>query len=243
MQIHQQRAERQNLQRLVAAPRFKGKIGEAVIGLWRSTQHYPANKVIDATDGVRLITHGWAGWLRYAEDGRRLIFLFLMPGDFIVPGLFEPGCCDLVSLSPMRTVDASTLHGDAQESTPHTASIIADSGRYYRLLLIDHLTRLISGCTTRSLASLLIEFHARSIRAGACEDGRFSLPIGQRVIGRALGRSTVQINKVINQFQVTGLIKVGYDWVDIIEPAALQALAGLTHSVNRPARRSAALAH
>lgn len=240
MQVHQQRAERQNLQRIATGSRFSEAEQAAIVGLWRSARHYPANSVIDAAGGVRLITSGWAGWLRYAHDGRRLIFLFLMPGDFIVPALFEPGCCDLVSLSPMRTVDAYPLHGEASDSK--TAAIIADSGRYYRLLLIDHLTRLTSGCTTRSMANLLTEFHARSINAGMCDNGRFSLPIGQRVIGRALGRSTVQINKIINQFQVNGLIKVGYDWVEMLLPERLQAMAGLAHSIHRPAQFSAALA-
>ena len=38
---------------------------------------------------------------------------------------------------------------------------------------------------------------------------------------------------MINQFQVNGVLKIGYDWVEMREPAALQALAGLTHSVLR----------
>lgn len=189
-----------------------------------------------------MISSGWAGWLRYADDGRKLIFLFLMPGDFIGPGLFEPGCCELVSLSPLRTVDASPLY-DVDAGDLKTAAIIAESSRYYRLLLFDHLTRLTSGCTTRSMANLLTEFHARSIEAGMCDNGRFSLPIGQRVLGRALGRSTVQINKIINQFQVNGFIKVGYDWVEMLLPEKLHAMAGLAHSINRPAQLSAALAH
>ena len=213
----------------------------AILGLWRSACHHPANSVIEAAGGVRLITNGWAGWLRYSDDGRRLIFLFLMPGDFIVPGLFEPGCCDLVSLTPMRTVDASDLHGDAKASTPQSAALIAKSGRFYRLLLIDHLTRLTNGCTKRSVAHLLSEFHVRSMRAGTGDESRFNLPIGQRVLARALGRSTVQVNKVINQFQVSGVLKIGYDFVEVHQPAALQALAGLSHSVSRPARASAAL--
>lgn len=246
MEIRKQRAERSNLQRIVSGTWFGSSLREEeqaeVLGLWRSARHDPANSVMDVTSGVRLITSGWAGWMRYADDGRRLIFLFLMPGDFIVPGLFEPGSCDLVTLSPLRSVDASTLHGDARTVGPQPATIIANSERYYRMLLIDQMTRLTRGCTTRSLASLLMEFHARAVRAGTSDEGRFSLPIGQRVLGRALGRSTVQINKVINQFQVSGLVKVGYDWVEILQPTELRTMAGLAHSVDRPAHLSAAIA-
>ena len=245
LQLHQKRAERGNLERLAAGSRFGMPMAHpeqaAILGLWRSACHHPANSQITAAGGVRLITHGWAGWLRYADDGGRLIFLFLMPGDFIVPGLFEPGCCDLVSLTPMRTVDASVLHGDDKTDTPRSATLIADSGRYYRLLLIDHLTRLTNGCTTRSVAHLLAEFHSRSMRAGTGNETRFSLPIGQRILARALGRSTVQVNKVINQLQVRGILKVGFDWVEVHDPAALKALAGLTHVGAESARASTAL--
>jgi CRP-like cAMP-binding protein len=237
LQIHQQRGERGNLERFVRSIQDGPPDGPelaTILGLWRTTRHDPANAVLSAADGVRLITSGWAGWLRYANDGKRLIFLFLMPGDFIVPSLFEPGCCEVASLTPLRTVDASTLTGESSSLTPKSAAMIARSGRDYRLLLVDHLTRLTIGCTARSVAHLLNEFHERSVRAGWCENGRFSLPIGQRVLARSLGRSTVQINKIINQFQADGLIKVGYDWVDVLKPEALREAAGVTHSVRSP---------
>ena len=199
------------------------------------------NSVLSADAGLRLITSGWAGWLRYAEDGQRSIFLFLMPGDFIVSSLFDPGCCNIVSLTPLRTVDASPLMQEGASTTPKAAAMIARSGRDYRLLLVDHLTRLTMGCTTRSVASLLSEFYDRSLRAGWCENGRFTLPIGQRVLARSLGRSTVQINKIITQFQADGLLKVGYDWVDVLQPEALRKVAGMPRSVRVPSPAGAGL--
>jgi CRP-like cAMP-binding protein len=114
--------------------------------------------------------------------------------------------------------------------------MIAGSRSYYRLLLLDHLARLTLGCTTRGVAHLLTELHARSLRSGACIDGRFSLPIGQRVLASALGRSTVQINKIIKQFQAVGLLAVGYDWLELRDARGLRALAGIGHSALDPAR-------
>ena len=83
------------------------------------------------------------------------------------------------------------------------------------------------GSTTSSVASLLVEFHNRSVQSGASVDGRFDFPIGQRVLASALGRSPVQVNKVMSQFQANGLIKVGYDWIDMLQPEKLTALAGM----------------
>lgn len=245
MQIHQQRAERCNLERLVDRVLFVSAMAAdeqlKIRSLWRTARHDPANTVLPASGGPRLITSGWAAWLRYSQSRRRQIFLFLMPGDFIVPSIFQPEYCDLVTLTPLRTVDAAPLVEDSATLTPQTGALLSGSGRYYRLLMLDHLTRLTIGCTKRSLAHLLIEFHARSLRSGACADGRFSFPIGQRVLASALGRSTVQVNKIINQFQADGLLAVGYDWLKLRDPDGMRALAGMTHSILYPARDVAGL--
>lgn len=243
MQSHQQWAERNNLQRVIDRLQLDAPLAgseQAMIrNLWRSARHQRAHVVL--TDcGPRLITSGWAAVLRYGEGGGRQVFLFLLPGDFIVSPLFRMELCSVASLTPLRTVDASTLLENA-EHTPCSAALIGGCERYYRLLLLDHLTRLTAGCTTRSVAHMLTELHARSVQSGACAEGRFSFPIGQRVLASALGRSTVQINKIIKQFQADGLLSVGYDWLQLNDPERLQMLSGLTHSVLQPARTNAAL--
>jgi hypothetical protein len=246
MQIHQQRAERPNLERLVhRISAHGGQVDDEIAiirSLWRSARHIPANTVLTGENEPQLITSGWAGWLRYDDTGRRQIFLFLMPGDFIIPGLFRLECCDLVSLTPLRTVNAAPLCWPNAPATSITGGVIASCGGYYRLLLLDHLTRLTAGCTTRSVAHLLGELHIRSVRSGACHEGRFSFPIGQRILASALGRSTVQINKIIHQLQHKGLLAVGYDWIELRDPEKLRELGGMTHSLLTPSRALAGLA-
>ena len=232
MHILKQRAERANLQQLTDRASFdrplSGTEEAAIHGLWRSARHHPSNSRIEAGSGLRLITSGWAGWLRCADDGRRLIFLFLMPGDYIVPALFNVHDCNLVCLTPVRTVDASPLAEAGSTATPQSSAMIHRSGQRYRHLLLDHLTRLMMGSTTSSIALLLIELHERSVQSGACVNGRFSLPIGQRMLAASLGRSTVQVNKVLSKFQTDGLIRVGYDWLEVVDPTGLQSLSGMT---------------
>lgn len=231
MQIHQLREERIRLEQLVERATFGKELPSPekvmVYGLWRTARHHPLNSRLEADQNVRLITSGWAGWLRYSGDGRRLIFLFLMPGDFIVPSLFSVHDCHLISLTALRTVDASALAGDGG-LCPQISEIIRDSGQRYRLLLLDHMTRLLLGSATTGVSLLLSELHDRSVRSGACVAGRFSLPIGQRVLAAALGRSAVQVNKVISTLQADGLIRVGYNWVEVINPARLRSLSRST---------------
>ena len=236
--IHHLRSERANLERLVAGGLFGDALSPreeaAIASLWRSTQHHCSNRPIEARGGPLLVTSGWAGWLRRLADGRRLVYLFIMPGDFIIPGLSDVPNCELISLTPLRTVDALPLLQPDATANPQSMAVIRDSEPRYRRLLLDHLTRLMMGSTTKGVASLLTEFHERSLRSGACVDGRFSFPIGQRMIAAALGRSTVQISKVISQFQSVGIIKVGYDWLEITDPERLRFLSGLTPASDSP---------
>jgi CRP-like cAMP-binding protein len=230
LQIQQLRVERANLQRLTIWSQSGGPLTgaeeAAIQGLWRTARHHPEKSTIETGKTVRLITSGWAAWLRYAEDGRRLIFLFLMPGDYIVPEFSVPEST-LIGLTPVRTVDATALaEFDSTAASQASVSIQQTAARYRRLLL-DHLTRLMMGSTTSSVASLLSEFHGRSLRSGACAEGRFSFPIGQRMLGSALGRSSVQVSKIMCKFQADGLIRVGFDWLEVREPAKLQSLAGI----------------
>lgn len=233
VQIHHQRAERVHLQQFVDQASFGETLASdeaaTILGLWRSTQHHPSNSKIEANQGVRLITSGWAAWLRYADNGRRLIFLFLMPGDFIVSSSFNMRNCDLVCLTPVRTVDASPLIQYGGTLSPNSSEMIEQSSLRYHHLLLDHVTRLILGSTTGGVALLLTEFHERSLRTGACVDGKFNLPIGQRMLAASLGRSAVQVNKVMRKFQFEGLIRIGYDWLTVVEPEALRALAGVSN--------------
>ena len=111
---------------------------------------------------------------------------------------------------------------------PQISQIIQDSGQRYRGLLLDHLTRLLTGATTTGVSLMLSEFHDRSVRSGACVAGKFSMPIGQRMLAAALGRSAVQVNKVISRLQADGLIRVGYDWIEVIDPVRLRSLSGTT---------------
>lgn len=235
MQIYQQRAERDNLERFISRASYDAPVESSerceIRDLWRTAQRTPVNTLLPSNGSVRLITSGWAGWARYTGQSKKPIFLFLMPGDFIIPGLYDAGCCELVALTPICCVDATSLRGNGNGLTPRATSMIDQSGLYYRRLLIDHMTRLSTGSTFQSVAHLIHEFYVRSVRAGACVGGRFHLPIGQRVMGRSLGRSSVQINKVVRQLQATGILSIGYDWVEVLNPEALEQLSGFAHAI------------
>lgn len=79
------------------------------------------------------------------------------------------------------------------------------------------------GSTTSSIALLLTEFHERLLRSGACVDGKFNFPIGQRMLAAALSRSAFQVNKVVapDAFRLLSGLAVANDLAQYVYRAEL----------------------
>jgi CRP-like cAMP-binding protein len=234
--VREQRLQRANLECVLHRLKLHCPAGRAeaatIRGLWRTAQQHSANAVL-LLSGARIITSGWAAWCRTTQDGRRVIFLLLMPGDIITPSIGAGGAGgDLVALTRLCSVDASgpDLSGDA---APVARAWIAGADAEYRARLLDHLAWLNEGSALRNLARLLLELSERAHAAGRRADGRFDLPIGQRVLAQALGLSAVQVNKVMQQLREANLLTSERGWLRIDDEDALRTLA---HGA--PARRS-----
>ena len=225
MDVRAQRQERANLSHFIARLALDDAAEHeiaAIHSIWRSAEtHRMGASIPRVPGGVRVITNGWVGWARTLAGGRRVIFLFLTPGDLIPPGIGQVGNCDLACLTSVRTMDAQPI---LDYAAPKATAAILGCGLAHRMRLVDHMTRLTIGCTESSLAHLLLELHDR-LRTSDGE--RFSLPIGQRVIAQSLGRSTVQINKSFRGLRDRGLIEYDHNWAQVLNRSEMQALGGL----------------
>jgi hypothetical protein len=201
-------------------------------GLWRTAEQHVSGAVVRLA-APRIITSGWAAWCRTTSDQRRVIFLFLMPGDVITPAIGGgSNGCDLIAVTRLCSVDATDLSADA---APAARGWIDGADHDYRARLLDHLAWLNEGSALRNLARLLLELHDRVHATGRCVEGRFDLPIGQRVLAQALGLSVVQVNKVLQQLRDAGLLSAERGWLRIEDGPALRDLAhGSSKAQPRP---------
>ncbi|WP_242151583.1 Crp/Fnr family transcriptional regulator [Sphingomonas sp. BAUL-RG-20F-R05-02] len=236
MNVREQRLERPNLDCILHRLKLDTArdAGESttIRGLWRSAEHHVSGSVVRLT-APRIITSGWAAWCRTTSDQRRVIFLFLLPGDVLTPAIGGGGNdCDLIAMTRLCSVDATTLTADA---APIAHAWINAADHEYRARLLDHLAWLNDGSALRNLARLLLELRDRVDATGRCVAGRFDMPIGQRVLAQALGLSAVQVNKMMQQLRDASLVSAERGWLCIDDEPALRDLAhGSVKSHQRP---------
>ena len=236
MNVRDQRLERPHLDCVLHRLKLDSArdAGESatVRGLWRSAEQHVSGTVVRLS-APRIITSGWAAWCRTTSDQRRVIFLFLLPGDALTPAIGGGGNdCDLIAVTRLCSVDATTLTADA---APAARAWIDAADHEYRARLLDHLAWLNDGSALRNLARLLLELRDRVDATGRCVAGRFDMPIGQRVLAQALGLSAVQVNKMMQQLRDANLVSAGRGWLCIDDEPALRDLAhGSVKSHQRP---------
>lgn len=238
MNVREQRLERAHLDCVLRRLNFHSDRdaaeAAAIRGLWRSTEQHASNAIVRLAT-PRIITSGWAAWCRTASDQRRVIFLFLMPGDVITPAIGGgSNACDVVAVSRLCSVDASEL---VAATAPTARAWIDGADHDYRARLLDHLAWLNDGSALRNLARLILELHDRAHANGRCADGRFDLPIGQRVLAQALGLSVVQVNKVLHELRVAELVSAERGWLRVEDEPALRNVAeGAAKPHRRPVK-------
>lgn len=194
--------------------------------LWRTLEQWPQHDLIDAAV-PRIITSGWAAWTRRFDGGRRVIFLLLLPGDVITPTIASGSTgCVVEALTRLRCIDATELttcdlRGDWL--APKAKLLLADADEDYRQRVLDHLAWSNDHDGARGLGRLMLELHDRLDAVGHVCDGRFALPIGQRVLAQALGLSVVQVNKLVGRLRADGLVECGRGWFHILDLHGLRA--------------------
>lgn len=233
MDLREQRLERGNLDCLIERLNLQPGSDAAEIGtirsLWRTGVQHRANSIIATGTVPRLITSGWAAWCRRVDGDRKVIFLFLLPGDVIMPAIApDGGDYGVAALTRLRTVDASDLvRADPGGGwlAPRAKALIGDAESDYRMYLLDHLSWLADGGGTRNLARLLLELHGRITATGRCDDDRIEIPVGQRILAQALALSAVQVNKILGHLRAGAVLSSVRGSIRIDDMAALRAVA------------------
>ncbi|MFP5418828.1 MAG: Crp/Fnr family transcriptional regulator [Gammaproteobacteria bacterium] len=171
---------------------------------------------------------GWAFRYRTLSDGRRQIFNFLLPGDFIglqeqlgqtsthgVEALTEARLCvfplkrlwDLYSQHPALGFDITWL-------TAHEELIVDEN-----LLTVGRRS------AYERIAMLLIHLYKRAQSLGIGDADGVPFPLTQQHIADALGLSLVHVNKTMKRLQAAGLYSLKGGCLVLPRPAAMERLA------------------
>ena len=182
-----------------------------------------------------IVLNGWIALSVLLGDGSCQILDFALPGAVLG---FQPGpdapmyhsarCLSLVRVYafPRRKLDTII------ETNPRLAvllcrQITADEGRAH-----DHLTNLGLRVARERISHLLLELYVRLRRRLPTEPGEIiQLPLSQVHIGQALGLTYVHVCRTLQGLREERIVSFANHRLEIIDPPALIAAAGLEYDV------------
>lgn len=184
--------------------------------------------------GSGVILSGWACQVLTTVAAARHIFGVLLPGDLVSTD--EQGAASMtqmVALSPVEVADLEDSDGVAY----HRALDRAER-RLTEARRLDQMVRLGGLSALRATGHLVLELHDRLASVGLARNGRFHLPIGQRVIASVLGLSAVHVNRTLQQLSREGLVGSGAGWMAIYDRDGLSELVACPTAFERLRQRT-----
>lgn len=178
-------------------------------------------------DQPLIILDGWAFRSRILNDGRRLIFDFLVPGDLI-------GFCahrNPLAMTTISTLNAVTVcaapppvEGQSGEGLAEAYAISHALEQRYWLRQMTRLGRLTAYERVIDWALEMFErFHVGS----AVWPTSLRLPITQEVLGDTLGLTSVHVNRTLKALARDGLLQIAGGTLTLIDRDRCTRVAGI----------------
>jgi CRP-like cAMP-binding protein len=179
-------------------------------------------------DTVYRLEAGWVARTRLLDDGRRSIITVFVPGElFGVKSLLLREQPDSIHALTNTTV-AGIKHDRLRhlfETEPTIALRVAFQLGEDERRLHNYVIGLGRANAAERIAMMLIELHGRLVRAGLCENGRYTCPLTQQDMGDLLGLTLVHVNRVLRKLRLQGIVTVSKGLVQIDDLPALHKLA------------------
>jgi CRP-like cAMP-binding protein len=180
------------------------------------------------------VTAGWAARHRLLPGGARQVVRFLLPGD--VAGLHSQFLgASISALQAVTDVSLAEIRPgplrDAIRHTPELGYAIGLLAACEKRDLEDHLLAIGQDSGLGKVAFLLATLFRRAVRAGLVTQSVLPFPLTQRHIGDALGLSIVHVNRMLQQLQRDGLVRLKRGRLELLDETRLAAIG---HVPDRP---------
>ncbi|HQS80983.1 MAG TPA: Crp/Fnr family transcriptional regulator [Thiobacillus sp.] len=171
---------------------------------------------------------GWAFRYRSLSDGRRQIFNFLLPGDFVglqhQLGQSHPHGVEALTEATLCVFPSERLW-DLYRTHPALGFDITWLSANEELIVDENLLSVGRRSAAERIAMLLIHLYKRAERVGLVGPDGLRLPLTQQHIADALGLSLVHTNKTLKRLQAAGLYTLNEGRLKLVNPAAMARLA------------------
>jgi len=178
---------------------------------------------------VYTLFSGWAYRFTLFGDGRRQIFSFLLPGDFITYQCMagSPAPFSITTITPVALCVFDPL--EMAEFLVHSREQV----EYLCQISFNHaaaVDRRLAAIGRRSaigrIAQLLLELHTRLSKRGLVNANKFALPLRQEHIADALGLTTIYVNRTLARLRNQRVISFRREEMEILDLSRLRELAG-----------------
>ena len=188
----------------------------------------------DAPAGIFLLIAGWTASSIAFADGHRQLIKAHLPGDLLgLPSIALRHAADsVVALTPVVVAPISPAAlGKLFVRNPRVAALLFLISQEERIMLMDRLASIGSTKAASRLAALLLQVHARLLRARPDTGDAFDFPLLQHDVADMIGVTAVHLNRTAQTLRAKGVITWRQQRVTIHDFAAMRRLAELPQRV------------
>jgi len=191
-----------------------------------------------SSEHLYTVLSGWAFRYKMLDDGRRQILNYALPADMVgLQGtLMREMEHSVEALTPLALcVFPRSKLWDLYTNFPSLAFDLTWLAAREEQLIDEHLVSLGRRTALERTAFLLLHLYVRADEAGLAKNGTIQFPFTQQHLADTLGMSLVHTNKTLKRLQVSKAIRWKDRVFEMIDRAALAAIAGEDVSA-RPSR-------
>ena len=188
----------------------------------------------DHSSSVICLLSGWLSSSKSLPDGDSQIVDLALQGEIIEAGgdvsavTIQAVSQASVAVIPVAIWDAVKLQ------RPDLGRISKDIRTASRSRMAERMLRLGRGRAAMRMAYALLELNVRLAAIGQARDGKYHMPMNQRVLGDFVGLSSVHVCRTLGRLVSDGIIRAtGQMQIEILDFDALTEIAGVDLAVLR----------
>jgi CRP/FNR family transcriptional regulator len=187
-------------------------------------------------DSVYVVTNGAVRLYRILPNGRRLIFGFALPGDFLGHAIERQHACSADALGPVAACKMSRAAFSALlNENPHLLRRLQTETARELSVVYDHMLRIGFSPARENVAAFLLKMRTRLNRASG-KSNEIMLPMTRQDIGDYLGLTIETVSRKISEFVREKLIAITPGGLNVLDLATLERIGAMTREVGASAR-------
>lgn len=185
----------------------------------------------DNTNAVYCLLDGWLAVSKSLPEGEVQILDIALPGE-ILEFRSANAFASAVNVEALSDVRVAVIPEASWEKMMQERPDLQDISKNIRLAaqarMGERMLRLGRGAAEMRVAYGLLELSVRLEAIGDAKEGKFQVPMNQRMLGDFVGLSSVHVCRTLRQMARKGIIKAeGHMCIEILKTGVLAKLAGV----------------